>query len=116
MLAAVDVMASRSTIRGNIEFVGTVLVADPISVRVSHLIDVPSLGDVNNLGHCASLSAEEDWPTTYKQQILSPYFKSVAALGDVHSLAHNANLGVEAADGLSIGSNNSAIKIGVKFE
>jgi hypothetical protein len=51
-------IAPHPTIHGQIEFTGTVLASDPISVRVSHFKCVPSLGDVRSLGHSASLGAE----------------------------------------------------------
>jgi hypothetical protein len=53
---AVD--GSRLAIHGNLEFAGTVLAADPVSVRVSHFKDVRSLGNVRSLGHSAALGAE----------------------------------------------------------
>jgi hypothetical protein len=62
-------MASRSAIHWNIEFAGTVLAADPISVRVSHFKGVPSLGDVRSLAHSANLGAETAGGLTSAQSI-----------------------------------------------
>jgi hypothetical protein len=46
---------SRLAIRGDIEFVGTVLVANPVSVHVRHFKDACSLGHARSLAHSTSL-------------------------------------------------------------
>jgi hypothetical protein len=51
-------MACRPTIHGNIEFAGTALAADPISVRVNHFKGALLLGEIRSLGHSANLGAE----------------------------------------------------------
>jgi hypothetical protein len=48
----------RLAIHGSLESTGTVLAADPVSVRVSRFKGVCPLGHVHSLGHSTTISAE----------------------------------------------------------
>jgi hypothetical protein len=54
--AAAD--GSRLAILGNLEFTGTVLATDSVSVRASHFKGVRFIGDGRSRGHSASHGAE----------------------------------------------------------
>jgi hypothetical protein len=112
-----NVSTLATAIHGNLEFAGTVSVADPVSVSVSHFKDVRFLGDARTLGDSAVVIAEAAGGLASGQRTSTITDSQVRFCGKVIILAfdHNAVLGTLPPTEYDGGSNGTIVQFDARF-